>query len=50
MEGAGVGKLGSREAGEGARTDKEKSTTLWNALRRDASPREGPDTKLVCGS
>lgn len=27
-EGAGVGKLGSREEGEGARTDKEKSTTL----------------------
>lgn len=49
-EGAGVGKLGSREAGEGAGTDKEKSTTFWNALRRDASPREGPDTKLVCGS
>lgn len=27
-EGAGVGKLGSREVGEGAQTDKEKSTTL----------------------
>ena len=37
-EGAGVVKLGSREEGEGARTDKEKSTTL--CLTRPSARRQ----------
>lgn len=45
-----MGKQGSREEGEGSLTDKEESAILWLAPPRDASSREGPDTKLVCGS
>lgn len=40
----------SGKSGRAPRTDKEESAALWHFPRRDASPREGRNTKLVCGS
>lgn len=49
-QGVPVGTQGSREEGEGVQIDLEESATFWHAPWRDASPREGRDTKLVCRS
>lgn len=46
-----MGQFGGRgKEARAPRTDKEESAALWHVPWRDASPGEGPDTKLVCGS
>lgn len=42
--------LGKRARARAPGTDKQDSAAPWHAPGRDASPREGGDTGLVCGS